>query len=117
MGRKHNPRSGNKEPVSSWAQVNTRLEQIDEMIFRWREGSMIKHLDVNLFERLVRERFELDRQLMIAIDTIEVLSTKLKAHELILQHFTPEDLAELKRRIEKRVEREQEESRAEEGII
>lgn len=91
------------------------VEDISHMLIRWKAGSMVKHLDVELFERLVHEVFELDRHLVIAMNTIEVLSVKANENDIILRNFSEEDRIFLRRRIQARLDRAERERSGEEG--
>jgi len=78
------------------------LDETQNMMFRWRAGRIIKHIDIDLYERTISSVLQLEEQLMVAQSTIEVLTNKLKQNEIVLKHFTPEDLQFLRKRIKKR---------------
>lgn len=99
-----------EEQINPFKRLEMMQEEIERMMLRWKAGSVIKHIDLDLFDRLVHERFLLERQLMIAMETIEVLSNKANQNEIVLKHFNDEDLQFLRRRIRQRKEREAEEA-------
>lgn len=99
-----------EDEIHSFKGIEILLEDINKMLIRWRAGSVIKHIDLDLFERVVHERVDLERQLMIAMDTITVLSNKVNENEIILKHFNEADRIVMRERIETRLQAEAEQS-------
>ena len=99
-----------EEQINPFKRLEMMQEEIERMMLRWKAGSVIKHIDLELFDRLVHERFQLERQLMIAMETIQILSNKANQNEIVLKHFNDEDLQFLRRRIRERKKREAEEA-------
>lgn len=86
-----------------WTRINELFDDLSTLFLRWKAGKMIRHLDVDLLERVITERNELDQQLMIAEETIQVLNNKLKENELLLKHFTAEDAEVIRQRVQARL--------------
>lgn len=97
----------NDDQLNQYKKMEKLLEQTHKMLFRWREGRMIKHMDLDVYERTIRNCLQLERQLVITQNTIEVLSNSIQKNEQVLKHFNEEDLVYLRRRIRQRKEREE----------
>lgn len=86
-----------------WIRINSLYDDLSLMFMRWRDGKIIKHIDLGMLERLITERNDLDRNLMIANDTIKALNNKLAQNESLLKHFTPEDAEVIRQRVQARL--------------
>lgn len=97
----------NDDQINQYKHMKKLLEKTHAMLFRWRESRMIKHIDLNVYERTIQSCLQLERQLVIAQNTIEVLSNSIQKNEQVLKHFNEEDLVFLRKRIRQRKEREE----------
>lgn len=78
------------------------LDDIFQMLLRWENSKVIKHIDVRMLSRLISERVEMNENLSLQQDLITVLLIKQQKNEAILANFDATDREFIYRRILKR---------------
>jgi hypothetical protein len=71
-----------------------QIVDLFDMLKRWRGSIYTRHIDIGLLERVIHERNNLERNLIIANNTIHALTERKKNLEIFAANYDPERYAE-----------------------
>jgi hypothetical protein len=79
---------------------DNQIRDLLDILHRWKGSVFTRHLDIEVFDRLLRERNQLHDMLIIAQNTITALTERKRNLEDLAAHFDPEGYAAYRKSVQ-----------------